>query len=156
MPQKGHYVQLTAREREQLKSYIRQGKKSARALTRARILLLADEHCGDEEITDALGVSRQTVATMRRKYHEQKGTNILELLREAPRPGQPRKLDTRVSAHVALIACSQAPPGAARWTLQLIADRLVELNLVETICLESVRQALKKTRSSPGCNSVGA
>jgi len=156
MPQKANHVQLSARERQQLESYVKHGKHAARALTRARILLLADEDDGDEEICDALGASRPTVALMRRKYQEHTGGNILEVLQEAPRPGQPVKLDSRVAAHVALIACSEAPPGAARWTLQLIADRLVELNLVEAICLESVRQVLKKTRSSRGCSTGGA
>jgi hypothetical protein len=145
MPQKVEHVQLSARERQQLESYVNHGQHSARALTRARILLLADEHYGDEEIIDALGVSRPTVAIMRRKYQEPASGNILAVWQEAPRPGQPVKLDSRVAAHVALIACSEAPSGAARWTLQLIADRLVALNLVEAICLESVRQALKKT-----------
>jgi transposase len=156
VPKKLYTVHLTAREREQLETCVKQGKKSARAMNRARILLLADEQCSDEEITETLGLSRQTVASMRRKYQEHRGANILDLLREAPRPGQPVKIDTRVAAHVALIACSEAPTGAARWTLQLIAERLVELKVVESICLESIRQALKKTISSPGCTSAGA
>lgn len=156
MPQKRYHVQLSARDRRQLESYVKQGKPAARAVTRARILLLADEHYADEEIMEVLGVSRPTVATMRRKAHGHPGGDILHVLGEAPRPGQPVKLDSRVAAHVALIACSEAPAGAARWTLQLIADRLIELKVVEDVCLESVRQALKKMPSSPGCNSSGA
>jgi hypothetical protein len=92
---------------------------------------------------------------MRRKYQESQGGKVLELLQEAARPGQPVKVDSRLAAHVAGIACSDAPCGAARWTLELIAERLVELNLVETISRESVRQALKKTPSSPGSSSGG-
>jgi transposase len=155
MPQKVYHMQLRSCDRRELENYVTHGKRAARAVTRARILLLADEHYGDEEIREVLGVSRPTVAKMRRKYQEQKGGKVLELLQEAVRPGQPVKLDSRLAAHVAGIACSEAPSGAARWTLELIADRLVELNLVETISRESIRQVLKKTPSSPGSNSGG-
>ena len=155
MSQRRYHVQLSVRERQQLERYVKQGKPAARAVTRARILLLADEHYSDEEIREVLGVSRPTVVTIRRKAQEHEGKNLLVVLQDAPRPGQPVKVDSRVAAHVALIACSEAPPGSARWTLQLIADRLIEMNLVEEICLESVRQALKKTPSSPGCNNRG-
>jgi putative transposase len=81
---------------------------------------------------------------VRQQYHASTDKNILALLQEKPRPGQPIKVDSRVAAHVAMIACSEAPPGAARWTLHLIADRLVELQVVDAICVESVRKALKK------------
>lgn len=155
MPQKVYHVQLSGRDRRQLESYVNHGQRAARAVTRAGILLLADEHYADEEIREVLGVSRPTVAKRRRKYHEQKGGPVLELLQEATRPGQPVKLDSRLAAQVAGIACSEAPLGAARWTLELIADRLVELNLVDTISRESVRQMLKKTPSSPGSSSGG-
>ncbi len=101
-------------------------------------------------------MSRPPVTTRRRKAQEQAGGEIREVLQDAPRPGQPVKLESRVAAHVARIACSEAPPGAVRWTLQLSADRLVALNLVEGICLESVRQALKKPPSSRGCSTGGA
>jgi putative transposase len=104
---------------------------------------------------EVLGVSRPTVAKMRRKYQEQKGGKVLELLQEAVRPGQPVKLESRLAAQVAGIACSEAPSGAARWPLELSADRLVELNLVATLSRESSRQVLKKTPSSPGSNSGG-
>jgi transposase len=139
-----YHVHLTAQERESLEGYVKHGNRSARAITRARVLLLADEQQSDDEIRETLGVSRRTVCSLRKKYARRQGQPILALLQEAPRPGQPVKVDTRVAAHVALIACSAPPTGAARWTLQLIADRLVELNVVETLCLESVRKALKK------------
>jgi transposase len=145
MPKKLYHVQLTATEREQLETYVKQGKKSARAINRARILLLADEQHNDEEIMETLGVSRQTVHKVRKKYQQRQGKNILDLLQENPRPGQPVKIDTRVESHVAMIACAEVPEGAVRWTLHMIADRLVELKVVDSICAESVRKALKKT-----------
>jgi transposase len=145
MPKKLYHVQLTATEREQLETYVKQGKKSARAMNRARILLLADEQHSDEEIMEILGISRQTVHKVRKRYQQSPSKNILELLQEKPRPGQPVKIDTRVESHVAMIACAEVPEGAARWTLHMIADRLVELKVVDSICAESVRKALKKT-----------
>ena len=155
MSQRKYHVQLSVCERQQLARYVKQGKPAARAVTRARVLLLADEQYSDEEIMEVLGVSRPTVVMMRHKAQDQAGKNILAVLQDAPRPGQPVKVDRRVAAHVALIACSAAPPGAARWTLQLIADRLIEMKLVEEICLESVRQALKKMPSNPGYSNGG-
>jgi transposase len=130
--------------------YVKQGKKSARAITRARILLLSDAEHSDDDIMETLGICRQTIYNVQKKYHENKGSHILDLLQEKLRPGQPVKVDSRMAAHVAMIACSEAPTGAARWTLQLIADRLVELNVIDSICLESMRKALKKTNSNPG------
>ena len=100
-------------------------------------------------------MSRPPVAKMRRKYQEYEGEEGLELLQEAARPGQPVKVDSRLTTHVAGIACSEAPSGTARWTPELIADRLVELNLVDAISRESVGQALKKTSSSRGSSNGG-
>jgi transposase len=150
MAKKIYHVQLTAQERTQLEMYVRHGKKSARAITRARILLLSDVEHSDEDIMETLGIGRQTIYNVQKKYHENQGNPILELLQEKLRPGQPVKVDSRMAAHVARIACSEAPTGAARWTLQLIANRLVELNVVDSVCLESVRKAFKKTNSNPG------
>ena len=155
MPQKVYHVQLSRRDRRELEQYVTHGQRAARAVTRARILLLADEQYSDEEIMGVLGISRPTVAKMRRKYREHQGGQVLELLQEVARPGQPVKVDSRLTAHVAGIACSEAPAGAARWTLEVIADRLVELNLVETLSRESVRQALKKMPSNLGSSNGG-
>ena len=145
MSKKTYHVELTEKERTQLERYVKQGKKSARSMNRARILLLSDEEHSDEDIMQILGICRQTIYSVRKRYHQNKGPNILDLLQEKPRPGQPVKVDSGIAAHVAMIACSEAPAGAARWTLQLIADRLIELNVVDSICVESVRKALKKT-----------
>ena len=92
---------------------------------------------------------------MRKKYHEDTGHDRLALLQEHPRPGQPVKVDSRVASPVAMIACAESPPGTTRWTLQMMADRLVELHVVESICLESVRKAVKKTNSNLGSTSGG-
>jgi len=146
MPKKLCHVNLTQTERVQLATYVKQGKKSARSINRARILLLADENHSDEEILETLGICRQTVYKMRKRYVDWNHQNILDLLTEKPRLGQPMKVDSRVESHIATIACSDSPIGTKRWTLQMISDRLVELNIVDAICIESVRKALKKTR----------
>jgi hypothetical protein len=107
--------------------------------------LFADEQKTDEEIAMLLRVSRPTVYHLRKKYHARASPHILEILQEKPRSGQPIKIDTRVESHISLIACSAPPAGATRWTLQMIADRLITLNVVESVCKESVRKTLKKT-----------
>jgi transposase len=145
MPKKLYNVHLNDEDRKQLEIFVKQGKKSARAITRARILLFADEQKTDEDIATLLHVSRPTVYYVRKKYHERTSQDILTLLQEQPRSGQPIKIDTRVESHISLIACSDPPEGSVRWTLQMIADRLVALNVVESVCKESVRKALKKT-----------
>ncbi|TLD40195.1 MAG: Transposase [Candidatus Jettenia ecosi] len=145
MPKKIYTVQLSEKEQEELETYVRQGKKSARAINRACILLLANEGKIDDEIISALGVCRTVVYKMRKKFTESKFDIIGELLQEKPRSGQPLKVDKRVESAVSMIACSEPPPGAARWTLELIGEKLVELKIVDSLCLESVRKALKKT-----------
>jgi transposase len=130
--------------------FVAQGKKSARAITRARILLLSDEGRKEREVTEILRVARGTVSQVRKKYQQKGRTPILELLHEAPRSGRPITLDSRVEAKTTMIACSVPPPGRGRWTLHLIADKLVKLAVTETISHESVRRLLKKTSSSRG------
>jgi transposase len=128
-----------------LEKFVAQGKKSARAITRARILLLADEGRKDRELTEILGVSRGTVHNVRKKYTHKASAHILDLLHDEPRSGRALQLDSRVAAKVTRIACSEPPAGCARWTLHMIADKLVKLDVTDSISHESVRQLLKKT-----------
>jgi putative transposase len=145
MPKKGKAVQLTKAEREALERFVARGKRSARAITRARILLLSHEGRTDRELTEILGVSRGTLHNLRKRYEKQEHTHILDLLAEAPRSGRPIEFDSKVEARVALIACSDPPEGCGRWTLHLIADQLVQLGVTDSISHESVRRLLKKT-----------
>lgn len=142
---KKYPVHLTKAERATLKAFISSGEKKARQITRARILLLADADHTDEQIMAALDCSRPTVIAMRKRYATGDVEELVEVLQDAPRQGRPIRINRRVEARISLIACSDPPPGSARWTLQLIADRLVELKAVESISHERVRQALKKT-----------
>jgi putative transposase len=145
MPKQSPAVRLTAAERDLLEKFVAHGKKSARAINRARILLLLDEERSEQDVTTILSVSRGTIHNVRTKYLQKADEHILDLLHEAPRSGRPIKIDTSVEAHVTMIACSDPPEGYGRWTLHMIADKLVQLDVIDTISHESVRRTLKKT-----------
>ncbi len=146
MPAKKYHVELTSKERNELERMLRSGKHSARKITRARILLKADEGLSDEEIVEAVQTSRLTVERTRKRFVEEK----LEALHERPRPGRERLLNEKTEARLIAEACSKAPEGRERWTLQLLADRMVELKLVESCSADTVQRALKKTNLSLG------
>lgn len=146
MPKKKYLVDLSTDEREQLQLLIRRGKSSARKLTRARILLQAADGFTDDEIVAALNVGVATVERIRKRFVE----SGLEAINERPRPGKKPKLDGKAQARLIAEACSKAPDGRQRWTLKLLADRVVELKLADSCSYELVRRALKKTNSSPG------
>ncbi len=142
-----HIVHLKEEDREDLKRYLRKGKSSARSQTRARILLLADEGREDEAIVEALKVSKSTVSRIRTRYCE----NGLDFaLNEKARCGAPPKIDGRIEAQLTLIACSEQPEGRSKWTVRLIADKLVEMDVVDSISHMSVQRLLKKMKLSLG------
>lgn len=146
MPKKKYIVDLSADEREQLQQLIRRGKASSRKLTRARILLKAAEGFTDAQIVTALDVGIITVERIRKRFVEVG----LEAITERRRPGKRPKLDAKAQARLIAEACSQAPEGRKLWTLQLLADRVVELKLADSCSYETVRRALKKTSLSLG------
>ena len=146
MPKKKYIVDLSTDEREQLQLLIRRGKTSARKLTRARVLLKASDGSTDDEIVAALNVGVATVERIRKRFVE----SGLDAINERPRPGKKPKLDSKAQARLIAEACSKAPDGRKHWTLQLLADRVVELKLADSCSYELVRRALKKTSSSPG------
>ena len=152
MPAKKYSVFLSDKERKYLGKLVNTGTDKARKLTRARILLLADESpCGlsnkDKEIMDSLGVCARTVAATRERFVEE---GIQGALNEKPRSGRPREFTGREEAKLTLIACSDPPEGRNRWSVRLLADKLVELEVVDSISRESVRKYLKKGMSSRG------
>jgi transposase len=149
---KKYLVALTAEERNALLQLTRSGKTAARKLTRARILLKADEGLSAEEIVEEVGASAPTVEGTRRRFVEEN----LGALTERPRPGQRPKLDAKGEAHLIAVACRKAPGERKRWTLRLLADKAVELGLWAKLSYETVRGLLKKTPSSPGSTSSGA
>jgi putative transposase len=147
MSQKSHRVKLSTQERQYLQTIVTSGTEKARTITRCRVLLLADEAKGktDEEISDALGVCLATIFNIRRRYH-QKGLEVA--IHEAPRSGQPPKFTGKAMAKITAIACSKPPEGHARWSLRLLADRVIALDIVERISYQSIRTILKKTTLS--------
>ncbi len=144
---KKYIVDLTEVERTQLLELVKKGKRSARKVTRAHVLLLADEGASDRAIAEALHVGRRTVERTRRRFVE---GNLDWALSDRPRPGGPRKLNGKQEAFLVATACTTPPEGRSRWTMQLLAGRLVELKVVDSISDETVRRTLKKTTSSPG------
>ena len=145
------HITLTEEERTELLQLIKSGKHSARVLGRARILLLLDRSQGQKmklnEVADAMLTSIGTVSNVKRRYL--KG-GLERGLYDRPRPGAKPKIDGEVEAHLIALVCSDPPEGQARWTLRLLADKLMELELVETISHVAVGDALKKTNSSLG------
>ena len=150
MPRKRIDIKLTADEQHLLDMYVSQGHKQARAINRARMLLLSHDGMKGKEIAKGLGVSQTTISHIRKKFHQKEHQEILNVLQDEPRSGRPIKLDSKVAAHTTMIACSTPPEGSGRWTLHLIADKLIQLNVVNTISHESVRSILKKVNSSRG------
>jgi len=151
---KKYKVTLTAEEREQLGELIAAGKASAKKLAHARILLKADAADGgpawpDARIAQAVEVSVATVERVRQRFVEQ-GLEAALVRKKQDRPSRERRLDGAAEARLIAIACSQPPDGRDRWTMQMLADRLVELQVVDSVCDETVRRTLQKTRSSRG------
>ena len=148
MSHKSHCIKLSEQERQYLQKIVESGKDKARKITRCRILLLADEAKGktDEEISDSLGVCLTTAFNIRRRFHR---WGLERAINEEPRSGQPPKFKGKTMAKITAIACSKPPKGRARWSLRLLADHLIELDIVEDISYQSVRNILKKTNSGP-------
>jgi len=146
MPKKKYLVTLSDDERTQLEQLLRSGKAATRKVTRARILLKASEGWQDSRIVEALSTGRATVERTRQRFVEEN----LAALDERPRPGNKPKLDAKAEARLIAEACSAAPEGRERWTLQLLADRVVQLQLADSYSYEAVRRVLKKTNSSRG------
>ena len=151
--EKRYRVTLTESERDHLRKLVSVGKSAAAKLVRARILLLADQAEGgpaksDAEIVEALGCGRSSVERVRKRFVEESLEAAL-----TPKPSQrvfERKMDGKAEAQLIALACSAPPEGRQRWTLRLLAERLVALEVVESVSYETVRQALKQTASSRG------
>ncbi len=144
MSEKHFRVRLSEKECNALQKIVRSGNNKARTLTRCRILLLADEKNGktDKEISEVLNVCLATVFTIRRRYCQ---GGMERAIQEGARSGQPPKFKGRVAAKITALACSTPPEGQARWSLRLLADRVVELKMVNSISHQSISNLLKKT-----------
>jgi DNA-binding transcriptional ArsR family regulator len=145
---KKYPVTLTQTKREHLKSLIAAGTAPARKLTHARILLKADQSPEgpgwvDEEVAEAVETSQPTVSRVRKQYFEEGLEAALN--RRPPNREYHRKLDGEQEARLVALACSEPPEGRARWSLRLLADRMVELEIVDDLSYQTVRRTLKKT-----------
>jgi transposase len=145
------HVELTAEQRTELEQLIRTGDAPARTNTRARILLLSDRSQGqkrrDQEVADAVMCSLSTVINVRRRFLT---CGLKSALYDKGWPGAKPKFTGEVEAQLTMLACSEAPDGAARWTLRLLAERMIELGYVDYISHVTVRELLKKTNLSLG------
>jgi transposase len=154
---KKYVVRLTDQERGRPEKLVRRGRAHARKLLYARILLKADadgpDRWTDERIAEALEVSTATVARERRRFVE----DGLEVALMPKKPGRPRRrvLDGRAEAHLVALSCSDPPEGTERWSMGLLADRMVELGHVGALSHETVRRTLKKTASSLTSSASG-
>ena len=145
MSQKSHCVKLKKQARQYLQKIVESGEDKARKITRCRILLLADKGKTDQEISDALNVCLATIFNIRRRYCQ---GGLERAISEEARSGQPPRFKGKSMAKITALACSKPPEGRAKWSLRLLADRVIELDIVETISHVSVRNILKKTNSS--------
>ena len=148
-----HVVELTAAQRDELLGMLSRGTAPARTLAHARILLKVDRGPGgpgllDEAAAEAVEVSPPTVGRTRRRFVAEGLAGALH--RRDPDRVYARALDGAAEAHLVAVACGPPPAGRARWTLRLLADRLVELQVVPAVSYETVRRTLKKARPSPG------
>ena len=146
---KKYIVRLSGEERNSLKTLVSSGKGPARMFTRARILLKADVGEGgpgwpDEKIAEALDVTVQTIERVRKQLVEEGLEAVLKRRKYIQKVSR-KKLDGDAEAHLIALACSESPEGYTRWSLRLLADRMVELGYVESISHEAVRRVLKKT-----------
>jgi transposase len=150
VPTKRYVVTLTAEERERLETLVRSGRRSARTITRARVLLLTDQSDGgpgweDRRAAEALGCGHRTVERVRERFVTC-GLDAALAHKPQRRPSRERVLDGAAEARLVALACSTAPDGRKAWTLRLLADKLVELEVAESVSRETVRRVLKKTR----------
>lgn len=144
---------LPAADQAALEKFTRTGRQPVRAVRRAQALLALATGIGQQAAGQAVGLSRQAVSKLRRRYE---AAGWQTALAEAPRSGGPPHVDGPQRAAVTALACTPAPVGHSRWTLRLLADKAVELALVEAISYETVRQVLKKTSCNPTASSTGA
>jgi len=146
---KKYVVRLSAQERRDLKTLVSTGRSAAHRITRARILMLSDEGRDgsawiDEDVAEAVGVSVRTVENIRKRFVNE-GLEAAINRKKQVRPSRSRVLDGRQEAKLVALCCSPPPAGRSRWTLRLLADQLVALEITDSISHETVRQTLQKT-----------
>lgn len=140
-------ITFTEKEVKYLTDFVKKGRKSARELTRARILLLIHDGKTEMVIKETLYISRATVSNTKKRYREE---GLLSALSEKPRSGQPRKYTDKQEAEIIAMACTDSPKGRKRWTIRLLTERMKRRKCFETLNRESVRLILKKAKLDLG------
>jgi len=147
MPKRIAPIQLTSDDVAYLNKFINTGRRSARAIKRAQILLHSHAGKTPEQVCEVVSTSVATVYLTRQHYRQE---GVQTAIEEKPRPGQPRRLSSEQEAALTVLACSDAPDGRAQWSVRLLADKAVEIGIVDRIGRETIRRFLKKMRSNRG------
>jgi hypothetical protein len=151
-----HLVKLSDEQRSRLENMISSGYKSARVLSRARVLLLCDQSLGiirdDNDVAKAVMVCTGTVRRLRKEFAL---SGLESTIYDKPRPGAMPKITGDLEAKITVLACSNPPDGQERWTLRLLADKVVELEYVDSISHTAIADRLKKTKSNRGKKTAG-
>lgn len=153
MRQQSYEIKLKKKELTELKHLVRRGQARARKLTRARVLLMSHEQYGQGDISEVLSVTRTTIRNICNRYLSE---GLDSALNDKPRSGAPSTFNGKHRAKLTMLACTEAPEGHSQWSLQLLADKAVELNYVESISRSQVGRILKKTKSSRTSKGSGA
>ena len=148
MERQRYIVRLSPEERQELENIVKKGKSSAFKIRHAQILLHSDANQSVEAIASMLHCNKNTVSEVRKRLVEKGLAAALERKKRST-PPTPRLFDGEAEARLIALACSTPPEGRARWTLQLLADRVVELNIVPHCTANTIHEVLKKTNSSP-------
>ena len=157
MPKKKYVVRLDKQERQDLTALVKKGKAPAYKIKHANILLKADidgPNWSDEKVASAFCCHRRTVENVRRRLVTT-GIEVALERKKRETPPTAKVIDGEAEAHLITLACGEAPNGRSSWTMELLAEKLVALNVVESVGRETVRKTLKKTNLSPTCASVG-
>jgi len=150
---KKYTVVLSEAERKELEGIVKTGRNQARVINRARALLLSHQGQANTEVAIACGITTVTMSHLSRRFVE---GGLPKALYDAPRPGAARKFGADDEARITAIACSQAPDGRSRWTLRLLAAKIIELDIADTVAPATVRTVLKKTRFNHRQRNSGA
>ena len=147
-----YIVKLTDEEQAYLMSFVKKGENNARTIKRANILLLSHEGKSAPQIAEVLHVEIQTVFNVRKRFNKE---GLQSALYDRPRPGARPSFDSRQKAYVIALACSTPPDDRQRWTVRLLTEKIVQLDIVDEVSRETVRQTLKKTNLNLGRKSNG-
>lgn len=152
MARKATPVVLSEKDKTYLQQYVKTGKRSARSIQRAHVLLLLDERLPAEEVVERVGISLATLYNIKQRYLQE---GLSWALHDKPKSGAPAQITSRQEAQLTALACSEAPAGFSQWSLRMLSDKMIELGYVEHISHEQVRKMLKKVGLNLGSKSSG-